>query len=594
MEMTKRTMKLLGADISEYVIVSMEESLPSEKTGAKELKKYIELTTGAKLDIVDGTAKADREIIVGKSDRETGALAFDRAPLEEDGYVIRTEGTKLLIAGGSRRGGMYGVYEFIERYMGWRFFTNDLEMCKAPETIEVGEINESYTPIFEYRELDWVCARPKEWAVKAHINGNYRDFGPEYGGELRWGGAIHSMSKYFDGVQDKQPCLSDPENIAHVIKKIEEELEEKPWIELFEISQNDNQNDCQCERCKKINEEEGSRAGTTIHFMNALSDGLREKFPKLKLQTFAYQYTRKPPKTKCRDNIVIKLCPMEMCPNHAFTDDSCWPNSDFKRDLEGWNEKASKIYVWDYSVNYSWFHCPFPNLKIMPVNMRWFADNNVKGYYPEANYISNHCEFAELRSYLHAKLMWNPYMPEEEYYAHMHEFMEAYYGPGWKNILNWIDFTSEAASKNHCDLFSDPFEVIKLEDYKARYEDCKKWWEDAENMAKETGDKDLVDRVHRSSIQWRFVKLCLEYNDRFVKGDRDKQLWYVVENQNFYNDTVKYNSCWKEGYAWPPKLNFRRPPIEWAHHHFYGTGVEFDWIFTEAADRRLITREWEL
>ncbi|MBR4881329.1 MAG: hypothetical protein IKU19_05305, partial [Clostridia bacterium] len=161
MEMTKRTMKLLGADISEYVIVSMEESLPAEKTGAKELKKYIELTTGAKLDIVDGTAKADREIIVGKSDREVGALAFDRAPLEEDGYVIRTEGTKLLIAGGSRRGGMYGVYEFIERYMGWRFFTKDLEMCKAPEVIEVGEINESYTPVFEYRELDWVCARPK-------------------------------------------------------------------------------------------------------------------------------------------------------------------------------------------------------------------------------------------------------------------------------------------------------------------------------------------------------------------------------------------------------------------------------------------------
>ncbi|MBQ4601989.1 MAG: hypothetical protein IJB24_03925, partial [Clostridia bacterium] len=60
------------------------------------------------------------------------------------------------------------------------------------------------------------------------------------------------------------------------------------------------------------------------------------------------------------------------------------------------------------------------------------------------------------------------------------------------------------------------------------------------------------------------------------------------------NDTVRYDSCWKEGYAWPPKLNFRRPPIEWAHHHFYGTGVEFDWIFTEAADRRLITRKWEL
>lgn len=594
MEIKKRSMTICGKDISEFAIISSEVSLPSEKTGAKELQKYIALTTGVTLEIKGCDTEQECEIIVGKSCREKGELAFDREPLNEDGYIIKTVGTKLLIAGGSRRGGMYGCYEFIERYMGWRFFTKDLEVCKAPDTIEIAEgILDTYTPLLEYRELDWVCARPKEWAVKAHINGNYRDFGEEYGGELKWGGAIHSMSHYFDGVRDKQPCLSDPENIAAVIKQIEKKLEERPDVELFEISQNDNQNYCQCERCKKIDEEEGSHAGTLIRFMNALSDAFKDKYPKLKFQTFAYQYTRKPPKTKCRDNIVIKLCPMEMCPNHTFFDDNCWQNRDFKRDLEGWNEKAQKIYVWDYSANYAWFHAPFPNLEVMRQNMKWFVDNNVKGYYPEANYVSNSCEFAELRSYLHAKIMWRPYMSKEEYYEHMFEFMEAYYGPGWKNIRKWIEFTEEAAAKNHADVFSEPFIVIRREDYEAKREEINKWWADAEAAAKETGDKDILEHVQRSSIQWKIIKLTIEYDSRFVAGDAESQKWYVYENQLFYNATVKYDSCWKEGFAWPPKLDFRKPPLEWAHAHYYGEGIEWDWIFDEAANRRLYTRQWK-
>ena len=38
-----------------------------------------------------------------------------------------------------------------------------------------------------------------------------------------------------------------------------------------------------------------------------------------------------------------------------------------------------------------------------------------------------------------SKILWNPYMTEEEYYAHIDEFLEAFYGPGWTYIRKYID-----------------------------------------------------------------------------------------------------------------------------------------------------------
>ena len=51
-------------------------------------------------------------------------------------------------------------------------------------------------------------------------------------------------------------------------------------------------------------------------------------------------------------------------------------------------------------------------------------------------------EFARLRSYLLGKLMWDPYMTEEEYNRLMNEFLEDYYGAGWQYIRDFIDITS--------------------------------------------------------------------------------------------------------------------------------------------------------
>ncbi len=571
-----KKLTICGNDIRKYVIISGAEAAPSEARVAKELAKYILETTGYEPTVMsDACPVGDYEIIVGKTNREGELYTVCREELGDEGYVIMTAGTKLIIAGGEKRGTMYGVYDFLEKYLGWRFFTLTLEKCYGDDEIDIPEgLMDKKVPLFEYRELDWVCARDKHWAVKAKINGNYRKFGEDFGGELNWGGAIHSLYHYLDStMMGSQPCLSDPKNIESVIQQVGKILEQQPDLDIFEISQNDNQNYCKCERCQQIDEEEGSHSGTLIRLINALADAFKDKYPKLHFQTFAYQYTRKPPqKTKPRDNVIIKLCPIECCYSHAFNDESCKANVEFKADLEAWNEVVKKVYVWDYSTNYAWFTAPFPNFRIMRDNIRFFADNSVTGYYPEANYIYPSGEFAELRSYLHAKLMWDPYLSDEEYDRHMREFLEAYYGAGWENILKFINFTCDEVSNSHSDLWSHPSLVIPYEKWIAHNEEITGWWDAAEEAVKD--DKETLENVKRSRLQYTLIKLSIEHDARFEKGDAESRKQYYYDNLKFYNDLVKDNIGWREAFTWPPKIDFQRPPLEWANPHTYGLPEE--------------------
>lgn len=57
----------------------------------------------------------------------------------------------------------------------------------------------------------------------------------------------------------------------------------------------------------------------------------------------------------------------------------------------------------------------------------------------------------ELRAYVYAKLMWNPYMSDEEYNEYINEFLQGYYGKGWKHIRNYLEIWAEATKGTHYD-----------------------------------------------------------------------------------------------------------------------------------------------
>lgn len=155
--------RLCGADIGEYAVVMHSAGgmkappdvpLWTEKA-ARVFRRYIYQISGAELPVYYDIypLKREREILIGGTDRPCDGTAGEE--FSDDEYRIFVKDGNLIINGG-KRGILYGVYSFLEKYCGVRYFTDTVEKIKDEAQIEIGEISERVRPVFEYRELcDW-------------------------------------------------------------------------------------------------------------------------------------------------------------------------------------------------------------------------------------------------------------------------------------------------------------------------------------------------------------------------------------------------------------------------------------------------------
>ncbi len=477
-----RTLTVKGERIASVRVRAGESA--QEKYAGAELAKYLE-----KLGIPAG-------------DGLTIDIGID-PELPKEKYVIRPGAGEITIRGGSGRGAIYGAYGLLTHYAGVRFFMPGLEKLGEGEFAVDEEY--SFEPGIARRESDWpFAAGDPDWCVKNCLN--HRRLPEEMGGYEKGALFCHSMEQLAGVPQDRQPCLSDPEVLKTVIRNVRHVLETRPNTPAISVTQNDNDHYCTCPKCAAIDAEEGSHAGTMIRFVNAVADDIAADYPDVLLLTFAYQYTRKAPKiTKPRPNVAIRLCSIECCRSHPLTDRSCPRNEAFLRDYEEWSRICSRIYIWDYTTNFAHYIAPFPNFGILRENMRYFAEHSAYSMYPEGNYNSTRSgEFGELRCWLLAQLMRDPYMSTTEYYGLMDEFLEAYYGAGWRYIRAFIDWTCAEAANGHMGSAEHPFACVAEDRYRAMEETIDGWWDKAEEMAGER-----LEHVQRSRLQWRYVQFIL-------------------------------------------------------------------------------------
>ena len=466
--------------ISEYTIIRPESSTEANVKAASELQSYIKKISGVELTIkTDAEPAGEYEIAVGYTNRSAQGQ-FDTAKLGDEGFVIETVGKKLFIAGSGVRGALYGVYTFLEEYLGCRFYASDFEKIPTRDVLGVQPIERNeQIPVFEYRDIDFVTSRANNFQPKLKANGVYNHTSAEYGGKIEYiGGFVHtleqwiSVKEYFadhpeyfalneDGSRQNgwgaQPCLSNLDVLKLVKEKVRSLLKDRPDAKIISISQPDNgtaQKPCMCKDCQKIYEEEGAYSGAQIRFVNAVAEEFAADYPNLKFDTLAYHHTRSICKTPPADNVIIRFCTIECCFSHPLgtcKDVYAMAGSEktISEDISDWAKVSDKLYVWDYTTNYVESVAFFPNFNVLLQNAKFFADNHVIGVYEEGNFFSETCDFPELRSYIMAKILWNPYMSEEEYWNYIDEFLRDYYGKGWKYIREYIDLGQKLVEDKH-------------------------------------------------------------------------------------------------------------------------------------------------
>ncbi|MBL8218275.1 MAG: DUF4838 domain-containing protein, partial [Bryobacterales bacterium] len=370
---------LVKQGTSQYRIVLSAEAIPAEKRAAEELQRFLEEMSGARLPIVrDEQPVAGGMILVGDSAalrKLNLGIAFDG--LGAEGFVLQTAGKHLIIAGGRPRGTLYGVYTFLDR-LGCRWFTNEVSRIPKRRTIETGNLKETHRPAFENREPFFTEAWDKDWAARNRTNGDHTQLDQSTGGKLKYYPFVHSFyellppEKYFaqhpeyysliDGKRRHergQLCLTNPDVLRIATAQVEQWIKDKPDTTIFSVSQNDWEGWCECDQCRRVEEEEGGgHSGPVLRFVNALAEQIGRRHPGKLIDTLAYWYTENPPlKVRPAPNVRIRLCPIGICVSHSFLE--CPRSTYFRKNLEAWSKITNQLYIWHYNTNFSHYLLPF-------------------------------------------------------------------------------------------------------------------------------------------------------------------------------------------------------------------------------------------
>ncbi len=457
-----------------YRIVVAADAAPADRYAAEEFQRYVAKISGAELPIVTDVEKpVSREVLLGDSSR-VRKLKLDGSKAGRDGFIWKTAGRRLIIVGDKPRGTLYGVYTLLEEQFGVRWFTPELEVVPRTNRLVVPTLNATRVPALEYREVFWTeIMRNADFAARHRLNGHHYPLADKHGGRFAvYQPFVHSFDalvppdlfkehpEYFPFIDGKrasgyvQRCLSNPDVVKMAIAKVREWIKANPAASIISVSQNDTFNYCKCDLCQALDDAEGTPCASLLRFVNAIAENIEPDYPNVRIDTLAYQYTRKPPRTlRPRRNVIIRLCSIECCFAHPLDTCASEANRRFAGDIQAWQPVAPLLYVWDYTPNFAHYQQPFPNFDALQPNVRFFVKHGVKGLFEQGNYSSGGAgELGPLRAYLLAKLLWHP---DADIAKHLDEFVRAYYGQAAPKIRAYLDLLHAQVrdGKTHAHIF---------------------------------------------------------------------------------------------------------------------------------------------
>ena len=468
---------------SDYKIVVSDSAHDSEKAAARELQDYIRQISGVLLPITSKPENGGKHVFIGLSDYSKKLLDVEMQADPAETFTYQTKDGNLFIYGGRNVGTAYGVFSFLEQQLGVHWYSSDFTMIPRLDAFKLGKLKHTESPAFRYRH---VLYYQMVWNALMNVHNlqNMHLWPMDCGsyGTLFSFWETHTFSlllppdEFFSAhpeyyslhkgrrIDNGQLCLSNPVVLGLLAERMLEVIKKNPKYFAYSLSQNDNQLYCECETCCSLEQRYGSHAGLLLWAVNQVAEAIDKKLPGTKLITLAYQYTRQAPKGILpHRNVFIRLCDIECCFLHPI--DRSKENDAFMSDLKEWSKLTDRLFIFDYVTNFTQYTAPFPNFMVMASNLQTFAKYHVAGVMEEGQYESNGGEWAELKQWVLAKLLWNP---RQDVNQLVRQFIRDYYGKAAPHVLKYYSlccslvhgdtharFDNHHSNKLYTDLFVD-------------------------------------------------------------------------------------------------------------------------------------------
>jgi len=517
---------------TEYRIVIPEAAPAPTANAAIELVRWLDEVTGARFAIVtDDRRPQPREISVGRTNRlHKRHVDFTNTDLQQFGYAIAVEGERLLLVGGNR-GPDSAVFALLEEDLGCRWYTPAITHIPRRPTLRLRPTLRTYVPQLQHRTA--FSYRNPRWVYHNRADRFATPLPDAWGGSFSHapGYSVHTFHKllpakqYFEDHPEyyamirgrrspRSLCMTHPQVPDLVADNVIAALDQTPEVDTISVSQNDGPGYCTCPNCQDLIDQEGSPTGPLIHFINQVAEKVEKAHPDVLVSTLAYLYTAMPPRTlKARENVAVWFC----------TDAHAWPFPllDITRShnayhaLKGWSDHTEHLYVWDYARNFSYFLLPMPNLPLFRPNMNVFSDCGVEGLY-----VSIGGERSDMKSWVFAKLMWDP---TRNVRALQREYIRDVYAAAAEPIAAYNDMLWEMTEDTNYQALAGRKMLQRRNAFKLRTVAMVPWGQDPSEVPDEAFVLKTAAREGRTDIHvlaaWgtRFPHTATFYTDTFLQ-----------------------------------------------------------------------------
>ncbi|MBO3762225.1 DUF4838 domain-containing protein [Ciceribacter sp. L1K22] len=397
-------------------------------------------------------------LIVGRSNAlsQRAFTDADFANLGEDGFLIRSFGPHIAIAGRTPRGTMYGVNWFLDRRLGIRWLAPDVTHWPRKPDISLGVQRERQVPRFTFREVLSIEAQDKAWRQRNLMNGESHgpSFQPSPPAIDSWNRSWASQgiianfyellppatyqTAHPDWYAGGQLAMMNGEMRAEMARVVAERLRALPdyrsiWFSIHDM---DWGWDMDAESAAFAARHGGHPSAPRLDMMIDVAAKVRAELPGARLAFNAYHWSFTPPEgMTVPDHILVYPMTIHVNYRDALNGPA---NEALGRDIAGWNAIAKNVLVWDHITNFAGFIQPTPNIFPIGRSIRWLASlGNVQGYMGEGSFNTPGAEFAAPRAWLISRLLWNPNQDVETL---VREFCDLYYGPGGSAVMEYIRF----------------------------------------------------------------------------------------------------------------------------------------------------------
>ncbi|MBN1417271.1 MAG: DUF4838 domain-containing protein [Planctomycetes bacterium] len=527
---------LVEGGSSRHRIVLEPSASGSEKHAAIEIREHLKACTDATLPIITGAPPDDGSMIVlgrGPIAASLGVAPSDEE-LGEQGFVLRTAGEHIVIAGTARAGTLHGARRFLEQALGIRWYAPGVTRAPRRERLVVGPLDLCARPAFRWRAVSYAWpGGDEEFRARRGLNSGGGGADDPQGEQYSFDGTCHSYFAYvspdefFDAhpeyfsevngrrIRDEtQLCLTNPDVLEIVAERMLARMEARPHDRQHNFSQMDWYNPCECERCRAINARYGTNGGTQFWFVNRLAERTSAVHPEKRIGTLAYTYTEEPPRGMAmHPNVAVWLCHMfPSCDSHPI--ETCPRNADYRRRAEAWSRICSHLYIWHYVVDFAHYYNPFPNFRALAADMRFYRRLGVEGVFAQAmGHAGGGGEFSLLRGYYVSELLEDP---DRDPGAIIRDFLEGYYGPASRPIDAYIALLHDKVRDDdiHMHLYTNPARGYLTDDVMDRAEAL---FDEAEAAARD--DETLLERVRVARMPLVYARF-FPRNGYRIEGDR--------------------------------------------------------------------------